>query len=56
MNHRDHGRRQFIKSGIALTGLAAGAGIGNASAQTADSAAPAKRGLNRPNSVQSSSG
>jgi sulfane dehydrogenase subunit SoxC len=42
MNHRDHGRRQFIKSGIALTGLAAGAGIGTASAQTADSAVPAK--------------
>jgi len=42
MNHRDHGRRQFIRSGIALTGLAAGAGFGTASAQTADSAAPAK--------------
>lgn len=42
MNHRNHGRRQFIKSGIALTGLAAGTGFGTASAQTADSAAPAK--------------
>jgi sulfane dehydrogenase subunit SoxC len=42
MNTRDHGRRQFIKSGIALTGLAAGAGMGAASAQTADSAAPTK--------------
>ncbi len=42
MNLRNHGRRRFIKSGMALTGLAAGAGFGTASAQTADSAAPAK--------------
>jgi sulfane dehydrogenase subunit SoxC len=42
MNYRDHGRRQFIRSGIALTGLVAGAGMGTASGQTADSAAPAK--------------
>lgn len=42
MNLRNHGRRRFIKSGMALTGLAAGAGFGTASAQTVDSAAPAK--------------